>query len=119
MNITIPLRYGHIKLYQYNFTFEMNPLVLQVTVVGTPDTVTGMVMNISDLKKIIKTQVMDQLDHKNIDKQVDWFRDKVSTTENVAVFCWDQIQDQIPTPAKLYSIKIWETEKNIVTYYGL
>ena len=48
-----------------------------MTVVGEPDPVTGMVMNISDLKKIIKTQVMDQLDHKNIDKQVDYFRDKV------------------------------------------
>ena len=90
-----------------------------MTVVGEPDKQTGMVMNISDLKKIIKTRIMDVLDHKNIDKQVEYFMSgTVSTTENVAIFCWDSIVQSIPSPAKLYSIKIWETEKNIVTYYG-
>ena len=88
--------------------------------VGEPDARTGMVMNITDLKKIIKAQVMDVFDHKNIDKQVDYFGDGkiVSTTENMAVFCWDNMVNLIPQPAKLYSIKIWETEKNIVTYFG-
>lgn len=88
--------------------------------VGEPDNITGMVMNITDLKKIIKAQVMDVLDHKNIDKQVDHFGDGkvVSTTENIAVFCWDNMVELIPHPAKLHSVKIWETEKNIVTYFG-
>ena len=92
----------------------------QVTVVGEPDARTGMVMNISDLKRIMKTQIMDALDHKNIDKQVDYFSKSglVSTTENVAIFCWESIQASIPRPATLYSVKIWETDKNIVTYYG-
>lgn len=77
-------------------------------------------MNITDLKKIIKAQVMDVLDHKNIDKQVDHFGDGkvVSTAENIAVFCWDNMVELIPQPAKLHSVKIWETEKNIVTYFG-
>jgi len=93
--------------------------VIEVTVVGEPDKQTGMVMNISDLKKIIKTRIMDVLDHKNIDKQVEYFMSGVvSTTENVAIFCWDSIVESIPSPARLYSVKIWETEKNIVTYYG-
>merc|ERR1712179_388727 len=48
---------------------------IEVTVVGEPNIKTGMVMNITDLKKIIKTEVMDVLDHKNIDKQVDYFGD--------------------------------------------
>merc|ERR1711876_28643 len=94
--------------------------VIEVTVVGEPDAGTGMVMNISDLKRIMKTQIMDALDHKNIDKQVDYFSKSglVSTTENVAIFCWESIQASIPSPATLYSVKIWETDKNIVTYYG-
>ena len=88
--------------------------------VGEPDVRTGMVMNITDLKKIIKAKVMDVLDHKNIDKQVDYFGDGkiVSTTENMAVFCWDNMVKLIPQPAKLYSVKIWETDKNIVAYFG-
>jgi 6-pyruvoyltetrahydropterin/6-carboxytetrahydropterin synthase len=42
----------------------------------------------------------------------------VSTTENVAVFCWEQLVGIIPQPARLYQVKIWETGKNIVTYRG-
>ena len=93
---------------------------IKVTVVGEPDHRTGMVMNITDLKQIMKAQIMNVLDHKNIDKQVDYFGDGevVSTTENIAVFSWNSMAQLIPHPAKLYSVKIWETEKNIVTYYG-
>merc|ERR1712106_1116628 len=80
--------------------------VIEVTVVGQPDKTTGMVVNIADLKIWIKEKVMDVLDHRNIDKEVEYFKNGVvSTTENVAVFCWEQLV-----------VKIWETEKNIVTY---
>ena len=94
--------------------------LLQVTVAGDPDPVTGMVINISDLKVIIKERIMAELDHKNIDKEVAYFSesDRVSTTENLAVFCWNQLVEQIPRPAVLHQVKIWETEKNIVTYTG-
>ena len=111
---TIPLRYSYIlRLLVINQN-------IKVTVVGEPDHRTGMVMNITDLKQIMKAHIMDVLDHKNIDKQVDYFGDGevVSTTENIAVFCWNSMAQLIPHPAKLYSVKIWETEKNIVSYYG-
>ena len=93
---------------------------IEVTVSGTPDPVTGMVINISDLKLIMKDKIMAVLDHKNIDKQVDYFRESglVSTTENLALFCWKQLEDDIPSPARLHQVKIWETDKNIVTYNG-
>ena len=94
--------------------------VLEVTVVGEPNPVTGMVVNISDLKVWIKEAVLDILDHKNIDKQVEYFRDGgvVSTTENLAVFCWNQLNPIVIEHARLYKVKIWETEKNIVEYMG-
>ena len=87
---------------------------------GTPDPVTGMVINISDLKLIIKDKIMAELDHKNIDQQVEYFKESglVSTTENLAIFCWRQLEGSIPTPGLLHQVKIWETEKNIVTYNG-
>ena len=93
--------------------------VMEVTVAGHPDKTTGMVVNIADLKVWIKEKVMDVLDHRNIDKEVEYFMNGVvSTTENVAVFCWEQLEGTIPAPARLYQVKIWETEKNIVTYRG-
>ena len=92
--------------------------VVEVTVKGTVDDATGMVMNITDLKKIIDVSVMKPLDHKNLDKDVPYFHQVVSTTENVAVFIWLQIKDELPPNVQLDQVKIWETEKNIVVYKG-
>ncbi|CAF1263545.1 unnamed protein product [Adineta ricciae] len=71
--------------------------VLEVTVVGHIDPKTGMVMNISDLKVLIQTHVLDLVDHKHLDLDMDYFRTKnlVSTTENLAVFIWEQLVLQI------------------------
>ncbi|KAL7981611.1 hypothetical protein Chor_005699 [Crotalus horridus] len=61
--------------------------------------------------------IMEPLDHKNLDKDVPYFADVVSTTENVAVFIWDNLQKCLPT-GTLYKVKVYETEKNIVVYKG-
>ncbi|CAH8840168.1 unnamed protein product [Trichobilharzia szidati] len=92
---------------------------LEVTIRGPIDQRTGMVINIADLKLIIKKNVLDLLDHKNIDEDVEYFKRNniVSTTENLAVFIWSQLVDAIPNKL-LYKVKVWETEKNIVTYKG-
>jgi len=68
--------------------------VLEVTVRGTADSRTGMVMNLSDLKQVIRASVLNQLDHRNIDIDVDFFRETraVSTTENLAVYIWKCLQ---------------------------
>ena len=64
--------------------------------------------------------VMEPLDHKNLDLDVAWFRDsgRVSTTENVAVFIWFGVVEKLPPGVNLDSVKIWETDKNIVVYRG-
>ncbi|CAF1176038.1 unnamed protein product [Adineta ricciae] len=97
--------------------------VLEVTIVGNIDGKTGMVMNISDLKYILVEYVLNILDHKNIDLDVEYFRRNhvISTTENVAIFIWNQINDVINQQYKnvrLYEIKLYETDKNIVVYRG-
>ncbi|XP_014666319.1 PREDICTED: 6-pyruvoyl tetrahydrobiopterin synthase-like isoform X1 [Priapulus caudatus] len=90
---------------------------VEVTVKGKVDPVTGMVMNIVDLKIYIQEAVMATLDHKNIDKDVPYFKDIVSTTENVAVYIWKGLEKLLP-PNTLYKIKIHETDKNVVCYKG-
>ncbi|XP_076751387.1 6-pyruvoyl tetrahydrobiopterin synthase purple isoform X2 [Xylocopa sonorina] len=79
---------------------------------------TGMVMNISDLKLYMKEVLMDQLDHKNLDKDVPHFKTVVSTTENVAIFIFNQLKTIMPNPNLLFEVKIYETDKNIVVYRG-
>ncbi|KAG7507120.1 6-pyruvoyl tetrahydrobiopterin synthase [Solea senegalensis] len=81
------------------------------------DRVTGMVMNLTDLKRHIEDVIMTPLDHKNLDKDVPYFATVVSTTENLAVYIWDNMVKVLP-PDALYEIKIHETDKNIVTYRG-
>jgi 6-pyruvoyltetrahydropterin/6-carboxytetrahydropterin synthase len=91
---------------------------VEITVKGQVQPDTGMVMNISDLKKIINKAVMEPLDHKNLDLDVEWFKNTVSTTENVAIFIWSGIVDELPNSVTLHEVKIWETNKNIVVYRG-
>ncbi|XP_022332182.2 6-pyruvoyl tetrahydrobiopterin synthase-like [Crassostrea virginica] len=90
---------------------------VEVTVKGPVNPVTGMVMNIVDLKTFIQKAIMNNLDHKNIDKDVPYFKDKVSTTENLAVYIWDELQKDLPANL-LYEVKIHETDKNVVYYRG-
>merc|ERR1719357_1106293 len=90
---------------------------VEVTVRGEIDRHTGMVMNLTDLKRCIQEVIMIPLDHKNLDKDVPYFASVVSTTENVAVYIWDNLVKVIP-PGLLYEIKIHETDKNVVVYRG-
>jgi len=92
--------------------------VVEVTIKGSVDPITGMVMNIHDMKKIINKTVMQTLDHKHLDKDVPYFENVVSTTENVAIYIFNAIKSELPNEIILHEIKIWETEKNIVIYRG-
>ena len=66
----------------------------------------------------MQTAIMDTMDHKNLDLDVDYFKNIVSTTENVAIFIWDQLERLLPNPSILYEVKIHETDKNVVYYRG-
>ncbi|XP_078081477.1 6-pyruvoyl tetrahydrobiopterin synthase [Mustelus asterias] len=90
---------------------------VEVTVRGEVNPQTGMVINITDLKEHMQEAIMQPLDHKNLDKDVPYFADVVSTTENVAVFIWDNLQKRL-SPSLLYEVKVYETDKNIVVYRG-
>ncbi|KAL8570767.1 hypothetical protein ACOMHN_006917 [Nucella lapillus] len=90
---------------------------VEVVVRGPLDPVTGMVINLTDLKLYINEAIMSVLDHKHIDKDVPYFKDVVSTTENVAVFIWDSMVKHLPA-GLLYEIKVHETDKNIIFYRG-
>ena len=89
-----------------------------MTVKGIVDPVTGMVMNISDLSHYMKIVIMERLDHKNLEKDVPYFQNVVSTSENVAIYIFDEVKKLLPKPELMYEVKLYETDKNIVTYRG-
>jgi len=102
---------NHINGHGHNYKVE-------VTLRGKVDPINGMVVNIVDLKKFIQLAVMDQLDHKNLDKDVSYFKTHVSTTENLAIYIWQTLLKIMPQPSLLHKVKIHETDKNIVIYKG-
>lgn len=92
---------------------------LSVTVKGEMNSQTGFVANLSDISQIIKSKVIDKVDHKNLNLDVDFMRDKIPSTEVLAVEIWKQINNDIEAlGCKLHSVKIQETANNFVEYYG-
>nr|CAG4645919.1 EOG090X0HIM [Lynceus sp. MCZ IZ 141354] len=92
--------------------------VAEIAVKGPVDPRTGMVMNLTDLKKAIHHTVMETMDHKNLDRDVAYFTKVASTTENVAIFIWDSLMAVLPKHVQLFEVKIYETENNVVIYRG-
>jgi 6-pyruvoyltetrahydropterin/6-carboxytetrahydropterin synthase len=93
--------------------------ILWVTVKGEPLTENGFLMNINTLKQIIKDKVIDRIDHKNINLEVDFMRGKIATTENLAIAIWNELNPDVEKEgAILHCVKIEETENNSIEYYG-
>ena len=93
--------------------------VLWVTVKGKPSPEHGFVMNINILKQIILEKVINKIDHKNINLEVVFMKERLATTENLAIAIWDEIKPSIEKEgAVLHCIKIEETENNSIEYYG-
>nr|CAB3265307.1 6-pyruvoyl tetrahydrobiopterin synthase-like [Phallusia mammillata] len=92
---------------------------VKVTVCGKKDQITGMVMNVVDLKDYMVKAIMDVMDHKFLDKDVDYFKTTPSTVENIAVFIWNQIVALMKNEnASLYEVKVCETDNISAVYRG-
>jgi 6-pyruvoyltetrahydropterin/6-carboxytetrahydropterin synthase len=91
--------------------------VIEVTVQGDINSKTGYLIDLKKLKSIIEEKIVRHVDHKNLNLEVDFLKGIIPTTENLAVAFWKQLENEIPN-GKLYSIKIYETERNIVEYRG-
>lgn len=92
---------------------------LYVTVKGEINEETGFVIDLKELKSIIRTHVTDALDHKNINLDVNFMKGKMASTEVLAVAIFDQLKPFIVNQgAELHSIKLYETENNFVEYLG-
>jgi 6-pyruvoyltetrahydropterin/6-carboxytetrahydropterin synthase len=89
-----------------------------VTVKGMPNPDTGFLMDAKQLSQIIKVQVLDKLDHKNLNLDVDFMKDKMCSTENLVVGIWQQLLPHIPPTVQLHCIKLYETPRIYVEYFG-
>ncbi len=91
--------------------------VLEVTVQGEPDAQTGMVLNLTDLKRVINKQVVESVDHKHLNYDVTWLVGCIPTTEVLVVKFWERLVGSFPS-GMLYEVKLHETENNVASYRG-
>jgi 6-pyruvoyltetrahydropterin/6-carboxytetrahydropterin synthase len=93
--------------------------VLEVTIAGDPDPVTGMVFDLRELKEIMNAEVVDPMDHRFLNREVPPFDRVVPTTENIAMEIWKRLERRIPGPnARLKNVRLYETADLYVDYGG-
>ena len=92
---------------------------LFITVKGVPNEITGYCMDLKYLSTIVKTQVINKLDHKNLNMDVEFMKGMKTSTENVAIAIWEQLEELVNEKGcQLHCIKVTETENQYVEYYG-
>jgi 6-pyruvoyltetrahydropterin/6-carboxytetrahydropterin synthase len=91
--------------------------VVEVTVRGEADPVTGMVMNLNDLKAAMEKAILREMDHKHLNLDVSDFRELNPTAENIAVVIWRNLEKELPR-GLLHEVRLHETENNTVVYRG-
>lgn len=120
------------RLYNPTFTDERNEAVfdkcnnplghghnykLEVTVRGLPDAETGYVIDLKELKMILDDVLIDKVDHKHLNYDVDFLRGIIPTVENLSVMFWRELEHKLPS-GELHCIKLWESEQNVAEYFG-
>ena len=121
------------KLYNPDWTPEKNDEVfgkcanqnwhghnfeLYVTLKGEPDPSTGFVYDVKKLSIIVKEHVIEKLDHKNLNIDVDFMKGKLCSIENLVIAIWDQLTPHLPAGVALHSLKLYETPRIFVEYFG-
>ena len=98
------------KIHGHNYTLE-------VMVTGDIVEDTGFLVDLGHLKKIVKKNIIDILDHSLFNVEVEWFKDRQPSSENLVIFIWNQIQSELKG-AKLHRIRLHETPTIFTDYYG-
>ena len=91
--------------------------IVEVTVAGEPRVETGYVIDLKKLKEIVGREIIERVDHKHLNLDVDFMQDTIPTAENIARAFWKVLYPKI-TEGTLYSIRLHETENNVVEYRG-
>lgn len=121
------------KLYNPNWSKEKNDEVfgkcanenwhghnfdLFVTIKGNPDPDTGFLFDAKKLGEIIVNEIIEKIDHKNLNMDVDFMAGKLCSTENLAMGIWNELVPHLPVHVKLHCIKLYETPRIYVEYFG-
>tara|TARA_B100001939_G_scaffold66966_1_gene55753 strand:- start:1816 stop:2220 length:405 start_codon:yes stop_codon:yes gene_type:complete len=101
-----------------NPNFHGHNYVMEVWIEGDIDPETGYVIDLKILKDIIKEEIVERFDHKNLNLDCSEFENLIPTAENIILVSWNLLRSRLDEKFKL-KLKLWETENNIFEYEGL
>ena len=91
--------------------------VIEVTVAGLPDPETGYVIDLKVLARLMDQEIIDHVDHKHLNFDVDFLRGVIPTAENLAALFWRRLETALPS-GQLHSLRLYESDNNFVEYRG-
>ena len=91
--------------------------VLEVTVKGETDPVTGYLIDLGELKHILNTAIVDKVDHRNLNEEVAFLKGIIPSTENLVIAFWGQIEPHIKS-GQLHCVRLYETPRNYAEFFG-
>jgi 6-pyruvoyltetrahydropterin/6-carboxytetrahydropterin synthase len=100
-----------------NPNFHGHNYKLEVELDGPIDRETGYVLDMKKLSDIMKLEILERFDHRNLNLDCPEFKDLIPSAENIALVCWNILRDKLPSELKL-KVRLWETPKNGVEYDG-
>lgn len=121
------------KLYNPDWSYEKNETIfgkcanenwhghnyeLLVTVKSDPDPQTGFVYDVKKLSTIIREQIIEKVDHRNLNVDVAFMQGRICSTENLAIAIWNELKPHLPSGIALHCIKLYETPLIYVEYFG-
>ena len=121
------------KLYNPAWTYDKNEEIfgkcanenwhghnyeLLVTIKGQPSPDTGFVFDVKQLSNIIRDHIIEKVDHRNLNVDVPFMKDKMCSTENLAIAIWKELVPYLPYGVQMHCIKIYETPRIYVEYFG-
>ena len=101
-----------------NPNFHGHNYVMEVWIEGDIDPETGYVIDLKILKDIVKEEIVERFDHKNLNLDCSEFENLIPTAENIILVSWNLLRSRLDEKFKL-KLKLWETENNIFEYEGL
>jgi 6-pyruvoyltetrahydropterin/6-carboxytetrahydropterin synthase len=99
------------RLYGKCVNVHGHNYAVEVIVAGDLDRSTGYLMDLKRLSELINGQIIDQVDHRNLNTDVAWLSDRIPTAENLALAFWERLRPHLPEGA-LHTVRVYETEKN-------
>ena len=114
-------KWSHDKNYEIfgkDIYIHGHNYILDITIAGPINKDSGFIVNLKELNDIVHKNIIDIMDHSQIEKDIKWFDGMQPSTENMVVFIWEHVYKKIPDPARLHAIRLQETPTIFTEYFG-